>query len=176
MVAVQLDAEAGHRLAGLGDAVDDALGPAVLDADHHHGGDVGVGAGADQRAEMQLEVGAELQAAVGMRDRHRALDVVGDRLARGVRQIVDRQDDDVVAHADAAVLALVALEAGVLQIIWSCVAYQRLVLMLWTWACSPTLIGAIARPMSTPYLITVSSALQRLDGELVADRDVADAP
>ena len=50
-VAGALDAEAGDRLAGLGDAVDHALGPAVLDADHHDGGDVRVRAGADQRAE-----------------------------------------------------------------------------------------------------------------------------
>ena len=80
------------RLAGLGDAVDHALGPAVLDADHHHGGDVRVGAGADQRAEMQVEILAELQTAIGVRQRQRALDVVGDRLAGGVGEIVERQD------------------------------------------------------------------------------------
>ena len=104
-VAVAFDAEADDRLAGLGDAVDHALGPAVLDADDDDGGDVRIGAGADQRAEMQIEVLAELQAAIGVRQRHRALDVVGDRLAGRVRQVVERQDDDVVAHADAAVLA-----------------------------------------------------------------------
>ena len=70
-----------------------------------HGGDVRIGAGADQGAEEQFEVLAELQPAIGVRQRQRALDVVGDRLAGGVRQIVERQDDDVVAHADAAVLA-----------------------------------------------------------------------
>ena len=80
------------------------LGPAVLDADHDDGGDVRIGAGADQRAEMQVEVFAELQPAIGVRQRHRALDVVGHRLAGGVGEIVQRQDDDVVAHADAAVL------------------------------------------------------------------------
>ena len=111
MIAVQFDAETGDRLAGLGDAVHHALGPAFLDADHHHRGDVRVGARADQRAEMQVEVGAELQPAVRMRDRHRALDVVGDRLGRGVRQIVDRQNEDVIAHADAAVFAAVAPES-----------------------------------------------------------------
>lgn len=31
-------------------------------------------------------------------------------------------------------------------------AYQRFVLMLCTWACSPALIGATTLPMSTPYL------------------------
>src|SRR5690606_21888443 len=35
-------------------------------------------------------------------------------------------------------------------------AYQRLVLMLWTWACSPALMGATTLPMSMPYLKTVS--------------------
>ena len=62
---------------------------------------------------MQVEVLAELQPAVGVRQRQRALDVVGDRLAGGVRQIVERQDDDVVAHADAAVLAPPAAEGQV---------------------------------------------------------------
>ncbi len=115
VVAVALDAEADHRLAGRGDAVDDLLGPAVLDADDDHGGDVRVAAGADQGAEVELEVGAELQPAVGMRDRQRALDVVRDRLGGGVRQVVERQDDDVIAHADAAVLAPVAEEGGVFR-------------------------------------------------------------
>jgi hypothetical protein len=104
VVAVALDAEAGDRLAGRGDAVDHLLRPAVLDADDDDCGDVRVRARADQRAEVQVEVGAELQAPVGVRDRERALDVVRDRFGGGVGQVVDREDDDVVADADAAVL------------------------------------------------------------------------
>ena len=53
----------------------------------------------------QLEVLAELQPAVGVRERHRPLDVVRHRLAGGVRQVVERQDDDMVADADPSVLA-----------------------------------------------------------------------
>ena len=158
VVAVAFDAEADHRLAGLGDAVDDTLGPAVLDADHDHRGDVRIGAGADQRLEVQVEVGAELQPAVGMRDRHRSLDGDGHRFGGGIGQVVERQDDDVVAHADAAVFAPIAAEGGVLvdhchvgsSVVQA--AYQRLVLMLWTWACSPALMGATTLPMSMPYL------------------------
>jgi hypothetical protein len=112
-VARALDAEARHRLAGLGDAFDHALRPAVLDADHHDRRDVRVGARADQGAEVEVEVLAELEAAVGVRQRQRALDVVRHRLAGGVGEIVEGQDDDVVAHADAAVLAAVALEGEV---------------------------------------------------------------
>ncbi len=82
----------------------------VLDADHDDRGNVRVGAGSDQRAEVQVEVGAELQPSVRMRDRERTLDVVRDRFARRVRQVVDRQQDHVVADADAAVLAAVTLE------------------------------------------------------------------
>jgi hypothetical protein len=100
----------GHRLAGRGDAGDDFLRPLILDSDDDDGGDVGICACADQRAEVQFEVGAELQPAVGVRDRQRPLDVVRDGLAGGVGQIVDRQDDDVIAHADATVLAAVAPE------------------------------------------------------------------
>ena len=65
---------------------DDLLRPLVLDADHDHRGDVRVASRADQRAEMEIEVGAELQAAVGMRNGDRALDVVRDRLGRGIGQ------------------------------------------------------------------------------------------
>jgi hypothetical protein len=112
VVAVQLYAEALHRLAGRPDAVDDALRPLLLDTDDDHGGDVRIAAGADQRAEVQVEIRAELQASVRVGDRERALDVVSDRLARGIRQVVDGQDDHVVAHADAAILAAIAEEAG----------------------------------------------------------------
>jgi hypothetical protein len=141
-IALLLDGELRHRLAGLADAVGDLLGPARLDADHHDGGDVGVGAGADHGAEMQLKVLAELQAAIGMRDRQRALDVVGHRLAGGVGDVVHGQDEDVVAHADAAVLAAVALEGdvGIFRchgLLLERGAYQRFVLQLWVWTCRP---------------------------------------
>src|SRR6185437_15883429 len=110
-IAVAFDGKAGDRLAGLLDALDDAPGPARLDADDDAGGDVGVAAGADERAEMQLQILAELQPSIGMGQGEGALDVVGDRLRRRVRQIVERQDDDMVADADAAVLAAVAVES-----------------------------------------------------------------
>ena len=45
-----------------------------------------------------------------MRNRQRALDVVGDRLARRVRQVVERQNHHVIADADAAVFTPVSLE------------------------------------------------------------------
>src|SRR5690606_23246928 len=164
-VAVQFDAEAGDRLARLGDAFDDLVGPTLLDADHHDGRDIGVAANADQRAEMQVEVGAELQATVGMRQRQGALDVVGDRLAGGVRQIVERQDDDVIAHANPAVLAAPAprgvIRPAILFVSHDAVlsrAYQRFVLRLCTWTCSPGAASLTMRPMSSPYLMTVSPA------------------
>jgi hypothetical protein len=50
--------------------------------------DIRVGAGADDGAEMQLQVFAELQTAIGVRDRQRALDVVGDGLAGRVGDVV----------------------------------------------------------------------------------------
>jgi hypothetical protein len=128
VVAMALDAEAGDRLAGGGDAVDDLLRPAVLDADHHHRRDVRVAAGADQGAEVQFQVGPELQPAVGVRDRQRALDVVRHGLGGRVAQVVQRQHDDVVAHAHAAVLAPVAEEGGVLG------NHSHLVLLTSAWS------------------------------------------
>ena len=186
-VAVALDAEAGHRLAGLGDAVDDALGPAVLDADHDDGRDIGIGAGADQGAEVQLEILAELQPAIGMRDRQRALDVVGDRLAGRVGEVVERQDDDVVAHADAAVLAPAAPEFQVGLAVGRHGAHQRLVLRLWTWTWSPLAMSddGLADVLAvfdtvSPRLMSVSATLwpigtsillSRLEGRIVGGDD-----
>src|SRR6185503_7548158 len=155
VIAVAFDAEERNRLAGGGDAVGHLLRPAVLDADDDGRGDVRIRAGADQGAEVQVEVGAELQPPVRVRQRHGALDVVLDRLRGGVREVVDRQDDDVITHADAAVLAFVAPESGFAEIH----VYQRLVLTLCTWRCSPLPIGFTTLPMSTPYLITVSPGL-----------------
>src|SRR5690606_17616204 len=113
VVAVQFYAESGHGLAGGGNGVHHALGPAFFDADDHDCRDVRVAAGTDQRAEMQFQVFAELQAAVGMRQGHRALDVVGDGFGGRVGNVVDRQDDDVVAHTDASVVAAIPHERGV---------------------------------------------------------------
>ena len=113
MIAVQLDTITGDGLAGLGDFLDDAVGPFFLDADHHYGGDIGVAARADQRAEMQIQVRAELQAAIRMRDVSGALDVMRHRFASSVGQIIQRQDDDVIAHTDAAILAAIAPEGCV---------------------------------------------------------------
>ena len=132
-VAGAFDAEAGHRLAGLLDAVDDPAGPAVLDPDHDHRRDIGIGAGADDGAEERLEVLAELQPAIGVRDRQRPLDVVRDRLAGRVGEVVEGQDDDVVAHADPAVLAPVSREFQVGLAVLRHGAHHRLVLRLWTW-------------------------------------------
>ena len=130
-VAVLLDREAGDRLAGLRRCrrrcrwVQPGSMPITT-----HGGDVRVGAGADHGAEMQLEILAELQPAIGVRQRHRALDVVGDRLAGGVGDVVDRQDDDVVADADAAVLAAPGPERVLLGASCRHGSYHRLVLQV----------------------------------------------
>ena len=104
---MQLDAKALHGFARCSDCVDDFLRPTVLDPDDNDRGHVRIASSADQRAEMQLEISAELQTAVGMRDRKCSFDVVRNRLGGGIRDIVDRQDDYVVTHADAAVFAAI---------------------------------------------------------------------
>src|SRR6266404_3534756 len=151
-IAMPFDAEEGHRLPGGGDAVGDALCPAVLDADDDGCSDVRIRAGADQRAEVKLEVGAELQASVRVEHRERAFDVVLDGLRRRIGKVVDGQDDDVAAYTDAAVLAHVAGEACFRKIH----GYQRFVFRLCTCTCSPLAMGFTTRPISTPYLMTVS--------------------
>lgn len=102
-----LNAEAHHRFARFGDTVNHLLGPAILDTDHHHRGNVRIAAGTDQRAEMQIQIGTKLQAAIRMWNRHRAFDVMRHRFGGGVGKIVDRQHDDVIADPDAAIGAAV---------------------------------------------------------------------
>ena len=102
---MQFDTEPGYRLAGFLDAVDHAAGPSLLDADHHHSRDIRVRSGADQGTEMQFEILTELQPAVGMRNRERAFDIVRHGFAGRIRKVIQRQDDDMVAHADAAVFS-----------------------------------------------------------------------
>src|SRR5215831_17322693 len=126
------------------------------------------------RVRKKVEVLAELQPSVGMRDRKRALDVVGDRLAGRVRQIIERQDEDVIAHADAAVLTPPAGEPHVrpaglavsVRLRGLGHAHHRLVLRLWTWTCSPFLMSATALPMSWPYFHTVSPVLMSVSAIL----------
>ena len=112
-IAILFDGEAFHWLARFGDAFNDAAGPAWFDANHDNAGDIRVAARADQRAEMQIQIGAELQAAIGVRNGQRAFDVVRDRFAGSVGKIVNRQDDDVVAHTHAAIFAAPAFKGSV---------------------------------------------------------------
>ena len=107
-VAVLFDGKAFHGLACFGNAVDDALGPLGFNADNDNGGHVGVGAHADQRAKMQVKIFAKLQAAIGVRQGQGALDVVAYCFAGGVGQVVQGQDNNMVADAHAAIFAAIA--------------------------------------------------------------------
>ena len=60
----------------------------------------GIGARADHDAEVKIQIGAELKAAVSMRQRDRALDIVRYCLASRIRDIVYGKDRNVVAHTD----------------------------------------------------------------------------
>jgi hypothetical protein len=113
MVAVAFDAKTHNRLACGRNAVDHGFGPAVFNANHHHRCHVRVGACANQGAKVQFEVGTKLQTTIRVWNGHGALDGVGHSFCRCVRQVVQRQDDDVVTNADTAVLTAVAPESGV---------------------------------------------------------------
>ena len=96
--------------------------------DDDHGSHVGVAADADEGAEMQFEVGAELKASVMVRQRHGALDGGFNGQAGGVGKVVEGQNDDVVAHTDSAVFAAIGHDFRILEIH----DYHLLVLTLWT--------------------------------------------
>src|SRR5207302_516769 len=101
------DGESSNGLSGFGDSIDDLLRPNRFDSDDHARRDIRILSGSDQRIEMKLEVFTELQASIWMRQRHRTLNMAGDSLASGVRQIVQRKNDNIIAAADAAVLSLI---------------------------------------------------------------------
>ena len=109
-VSVAFDRETGDGLASFGDAFDDLIGPCGLDSDDDAGGDIGIRACSDQSAEVQLEIFPELETAVGVRQRQSALDVVAHGLARGVGEIVERKNDDVIADAYPAIFPPKAVE------------------------------------------------------------------
>ena len=92
--------------------VDDFLCPAGLDSDDDASRYVWIRTRSDHDAEVQIQVFAELQAAVSMRQGHRSLDVVGHRFTSRIRDIVYGQDGNIVADTDTAVLAPVAKECG----------------------------------------------------------------
>ena len=58
----------------------------------------------------EFEIFAELQTAVSVGQCQRAFDVVGNGFAGGVRQIIERQNNDVVAHTNPAIFAAVSEE------------------------------------------------------------------
>ena len=81
---------------------------------------------------MHFKIFAELQTPVGMRDRQRALDVVGHRLAGGIGNVVRRQNHNVIAHVHPTVFTPLPMEGdvGVYESHVRC-PYQRFVLQLW---------------------------------------------
>ena len=99
--------ENGNRLACLGNAIDDPLRPARLDTDDNHGGNIGIGTGADHCPEMQLKVFTKLQPAISMRQGHCALDIVC-RFTGSVRDIINRQDCDIITDANAIIFTPIA--------------------------------------------------------------------
>ena len=103
-----LDRKTLHGFTGLGDAIDDACGPARFNADHDNSRYVWIGTGTDERSKMQFKILSKLKAPVMMGKRQGAFDVVGDGFTGGVGEIVQRQDDDMVANTDPTVLAAVA--------------------------------------------------------------------
>jgi hypothetical protein len=57
---------------------------------------------------VQLQIFAELEASISMGQRECAFDVVRDSFAGSIRYVIDRENDDVVPHADPAILTPVS--------------------------------------------------------------------
>ena len=103
-----LDSETLHRFAGLGDTVNHPGSPAGFNPDNNNRSDIRISTGTDQSAKVQLQIFAELQPAIMMRQGQGALNVIGDRFTGGVGKIVQRQNYHMVAYANPAVLAAVS--------------------------------------------------------------------
>src|ERR1700722_1259458 len=107
-VAVALNVEAGHRFARRCNSIYDTLRPHWLNTDDDAGRDIRIGSGANHRTEVQIKVCAELQPAISVGQGDRALYMSGDGFAGCVRDIVQRQNDYMVAHADATIFAAIS--------------------------------------------------------------------
>jgi hypothetical protein len=106
-IAFALDGEASDRLAGSGDAFGNSLCPTRLDPNHHGSSHIGIASSPCHRPKEQFQILSKLQAPVTVRQSHGALNVVGHGLARGIRDIVNGEDNDMVANADPSVLSTV---------------------------------------------------------------------
>ena len=102
-IAVPLDRESYDRLTRDLDAIGHPVGPRGLDTHDHDGGDVGIRPGADQGAKGELQVLSELETTVRVRDRQSVADQSTDTFDRGIRQVVDGQDDHVITNTHAPV-------------------------------------------------------------------------
>jgi len=113
VIAVAFDAKAHNGLSSRRNSINDALGPAILNADHHHRGNIWVAAGANQCLKVEIQVRAKLKASVRMGDRHGALDGHCNGLCGSIGEIIERQDDDVIADTDTLVIAAIAPERSI---------------------------------------------------------------
>ena len=107
-VAVLLYGKGGDGFAGGGDLARNFLRPAGFDADDDASGDIRVRPRPNHGAEMQFQILAELQAPIGVRQGERPGNVGGDCFAGGVGNIVNRENGDMVADANAPVFSAVA--------------------------------------------------------------------
>ena len=109
-LAVLFDAETGNGLARPGNAVHHVLRPLFFNADDDDGGNVRVAARADQGAEVEIKVGAELETTIRMLDGHGAADVIGNGVAGGLGKVVQRQNQHMVTNAHATIITAIPEE------------------------------------------------------------------
>src|SRR5262249_20204066 len=109
-------AETSHRFARLCDLFGDAFGPFGLDADDYGSTDVRVAANTRKRPESQLKILAELQSAISVRQSHGPLYERGHAFSGGIGNVIDRQDNHVIANTKT---AIGPTKAGELQVLRS---------------------------------------------------------
>ena len=166
-IAVAFGGEGGDWLAGLCDAVSDPLGPIGLGADDDSRRDVGIAAGADQSAEEEFQISAELEATIRMRQRQCSLNQLGDAFSGSIGKIIHGQDHDVVTDAVFSVLA----SKRVNRVHRYCLALLR----LWTWTCSPGLIDRASRAYRLAIFYDWGALCQRSERDFVSQRDFLDS-
>lgn len=103
-----LDIKPGYRLSRFFYAFHHDVGPIGLNPDDHRGGDIGVGAHADNGAKEKPQVFPKLEAPVGVRKGQGALDIVGHGLAGRIGKIIQGQDDNMITDAHPAVFTAIS--------------------------------------------------------------------
>ena len=111
-IAITLDPESFYWLTGFFDSFYNLSGPLGLNTNHDYSSNVRITSCTNEGTEMQLQVSAKLQTTIGVGNFDSTLNVVGDRIAGGVREVIEGENNHMITNPHASVLTTVTHKSG----------------------------------------------------------------